>query len=203
MHRLHESRSSHLVLKGIPDLADGLGERRLGDRDAAPDGVEQLVLGHEHAGAFREVAEDGPCLRPQRDRSSAGPQKPGLEVQPIGRKDDLPASRRPRHGSFPRLEHGQLRLTHMEAVLPQAKPGRAGRPRDSRRAAAARSSARTIAGGPRRGSQPRRPRDAASTNRWLLDPAAANPVEKRSASATGSSDGTDAGECPSSAGRRA
>ena len=30
----------HLVLKGIPDLADGLGERRLGDRDAAPDGVE-------------------------------------------------------------------------------------------------------------------------------------------------------------------
>src|SRR5207249_5281062 len=72
MHRFHESRVSDLVVEGVTDLADRLGERGLGDRDAAPDGVEEFRLADEYPRALRKVAKNGPGLRPQRDGSVAG-----------------------------------------------------------------------------------------------------------------------------------
>jgi len=67
MHRLDEPRMPDFVVQRITDLTDRLRERRLGDDDATPDGVEKLLLRDENAGALREVAEHGPGLGPQRD----------------------------------------------------------------------------------------------------------------------------------------
>jgi len=99
MHRFHESRVPDLIVEGVTDLADRLGERGLGDRDATPHGVEEFLLADEHAGAFREVAENGPGLRPQRNGSVAGAKVPGVHIEPIRRKADFAA--RSRRGCDP------------------------------------------------------------------------------------------------------
>jgi hypothetical protein len=93
MHRLDEARMAHVVVQGIPDLADRLRERRLRDGDPAPHGVEELFLGDEDARPLREIAEHTPGLGPQRDGGLSGAEESGVEVESVRRKRDLPTGR--------------------------------------------------------------------------------------------------------------
>ena len=59
------------VAERLADVLDALDERVVGARSAAPDRIEQLLLGDELACTLDQMIEDVEGLRPQLDLGSA------------------------------------------------------------------------------------------------------------------------------------
>src|SRR6185503_1848248 len=64
-HRL--DRLLRSVVDGPPNLDQTLRDRAFRDDDASPDGVQQLLFGHEPAVPFDQYAQHFECLWPQVD----------------------------------------------------------------------------------------------------------------------------------------
>src|SRR5262245_5239535 len=81
MNRLDESGMTCVVAKDLAELADRLGQGILGHRDIGPDRVEQLLVGHQLAGALQKIRKNCVRLGPQGNGFLAAHEPPREEVE--------------------------------------------------------------------------------------------------------------------------
>nr|WP_287179903.1 hypothetical protein [Mesorhizobium sp.] len=71
-----------LVADGFPDFADALGKTVFRHRDAGPDSVQELLLGHDTVGVGDQMLQHRERLRPQRDIfTMLAAQETGVEIE--------------------------------------------------------------------------------------------------------------------------
>ena len=71
-----------LVADGFPDFADALGKAVFRHRDAGPDSVQELLLGHNAVGVGDQMLQNRERLRPQRDIFTIlAAQETGVEIE--------------------------------------------------------------------------------------------------------------------------
>ena len=81
MRGLDEARRLRVVAKRAADLAHADLERGIADEHPGPDGVHELVLGHQPAGVLGQVLQHAERFRRQRDRHAVMEQRGAPEVQ--------------------------------------------------------------------------------------------------------------------------
>jgi hypothetical protein len=122
-HRLQESRRVGVLAQRIAHLQDAHPDDARADRDARPDGTQQLVARHQSSGVLRQVAEQREGLAPQRLLDIADPQLAVDAVEPEVAEDHRP-TRGPELGRHRRAKGIRVRVR--DARLPGS--GRARRP---------------------------------------------------------------------------
>ena len=81
MEGLDVGRGLRIVSKRLPENADCLGERRVGDEGVLPDGIDQLLPRDDVTGAPEQELEDAEDAWRKRDFAAVATEQPRLRVE--------------------------------------------------------------------------------------------------------------------------
>ena len=88
MHRLDVGGGLRIVAQRLPQEADRLGERGVGDKRLLPDRVDDFLARHDGPGALEEELEDAEHARRQGNLIGPAAQQPGGPVEREGPECD-------------------------------------------------------------------------------------------------------------------
>jgi hypothetical protein len=118
--RLDHGGLGRRVAERLPEDANGFGQRRLADEGLLPDGVDQLLLGHDAVGALEQILENGQRPGRKADLLAVARQRAIERVEAKRPEDEGP----PRRGAMESDVRGRILVAHVMAILAGSPRGR-------------------------------------------------------------------------------